>query len=215
MGVVIDLEEYRRQRRQAEAAARAGGPARVELCFDLGDPFSYLAAERVDRAFDAVTWIPATGAELRRGSFGTRPEELAAMRTRTEARAAELRMPIVWPDRFPAPVPRAMRAASLAAERGRAASFVLATCRLAFCGGFDVDDPEIIAEAAAAAGLGVDACLHAAGDVSRDAAMEAEGRRLLAGGAGRLPILRVGGTAFCGEDRIAEAAVAARYAAVN
>jgi 2-hydroxychromene-2-carboxylate isomerase len=215
MGVVVDLDEHRRRRRPADAAARAGGLARVELCFDLGDPFLYLAAERVDRAFDAVTWIPATGAELRRRSFGTGPDDLAAMRVRVQARAAELRMPIVWPDRFPAQVPGAMRVASLAAEQGRAAAFVLATCRLAFCGGFDVNDPEILAEAAAAAGLGVDACLDAAGDASRDAAMESEGRRLLARGAGRLPVLRVGGTAFCGEDRIAEAAVAARYAAVN
>ena len=38
----------------------------------------------------------------------------------------------------------------------------LAIGRLSFCGGFDVDDPEILAEAAAAAGLDLDACLLAA-----------------------------------------------------
>ena len=37
------------------------------------------------------------------------------------------------------------------AEGGRGAGFVLAASRLAFCGGFDLEDPEILAEAAAAA----------------------------------------------------------------
>ena len=41
-----------------------------------------------------------------------------------------------------------------AAQQGRGAAFVLAATRLAFCGGFDLDDLEILAEAAAAAGLG-------------------------------------------------------------
>ena len=47
---------------------------------------------------------------------------------------------------------QAMRVAALAAEQDRAAPFVLAAGRLAFCGGYDLDDPETIAEAAAAAG---------------------------------------------------------------
>jgi hypothetical protein len=40
--------------------------------------------------------------------------------------------------------------------------------------------------------------------------MEATGLRLLAQGADRLPVLRVGRTLFCGEHRIAEAAAAVR-----
>ncbi len=40
--------------------------------------------------------------------------------------------------------------------------------------------------------------------------MEATALRLLAHGANRLPVLRVGRTLFCGEDRIAEAAAAVR-----
>ena len=69
-----------------------------------------------------------------------------------EERADELQLPLVWPEAQPAPGRSAMRVAALAAERGRAAEFVLAASRLAFCGGYDVDDPEILAEAAAAAG---------------------------------------------------------------
>jgi 2-hydroxychromene-2-carboxylate isomerase len=119
-------------------------------------------------------------------------------------------MPLVWPDGFPAEVPAAMRVASYAAECGRGAAFVLAAGRLAYCGGFDLEDPEIIAEAAAAAGLGLDACLAAARDAARDGTLEQAGRRLLAAGADMLPALRVGRALFAGEERIAEAAAAAR-----
>ncbi len=180
--------------------------ARVELFFDLGDPFSYLSAERVERSFEAVTWTPVTHVRRRRDLSE------AGVRATAEARAAELRMPLVWPERFPEPVARAMRAASLAAERGRGAAFALAAGRLAFCGGFDLDDPEILAEAAAAAGVGLDPVLEAAGDRTRDTAMAHAGRVLRLAGADRLPALRVGSALFCGEERIAEAAAAARYA---
>ena len=135
------------------------------------------------------------------------------MRGAAERRAGELRLPLVWPERFPADVPAAMRAAAFACEQGRGAAFVLAASRLAFCGGFDLDDPEILAEAAAAAGIGMDGCLQAVGELRRDGAIEAAGRRLLSAGADRLPALRVGRSLFWGEDRVAEAAAAARMRA--
>jgi 2-hydroxychromene-2-carboxylate isomerase len=103
----------------------------------------------------------------------------------------------------------ARRVASLAAERGRAAPFVLAASRLAFCGGFELDHPEVLAEAAAAANLGLEDCLRAAGDISRDGPLEQAARRLLARGADRLPAVRVARVLFAGEDRIAEAAALA------
>jgi 2-hydroxychromene-2-carboxylate isomerase len=202
MGVVIDLEGRRRARDARPAARR--GTARVQLFFDLGDPYSYLAAERVERAFDAVTWTPASA----RGLLApARPWEHA------EARAVELRLPLQWPERHPAPVVRAMRVASLAAECGRGAEFALAAGRLAFGGGYDLDDTETLVEAAAAAGIGLEATLRAAADARRDAAMEAAGRRLHAEGADRLPALLVDGAVFWGEERVAEALAAARWAA--
>jgi 2-hydroxychromene-2-carboxylate isomerase len=103
-----------------------------------------------------------------------------------------------------------MRVASFAAERGRAAEFTLAAGRLAWCGGFELDDPEVLAEAAAAARLGLDDALHAAGDAGRDGAMDATARRLLAGGADRLPAVEAGGRLYAGELRLAEAAAALR-----
>ena len=208
MGEVIRLAE----RRKARRTRRGQGVARVraEFFFDLACPFTYLAAERVERAFDDVTWTPASKTALRAGSLGSDVSALEAVRTAAEERAAALRLPLEWPETFPADVPAAMRVAAHAADSGRGAAFVLAAGRLAFCGGFDLDDPEILFEAAGAAGLVLEDCLQAAGDRGRDGGIEAAGRRLLAAGADRLPALRIGRSLFWGEQKVAEAARTAR-----
>jgi 2-hydroxychromene-2-carboxylate isomerase len=211
MGEVIRLAERRQARRPPPR--RRGEPLRAEFFFDLACPFSYLAAERVDRAFGSVRWTPASTTALRCGSLTGEEPALGRMRAAAEQRAAALRMPLVWPEEFPADVPAAMRLAGYAVESGRGAAFALAAGRLAFCGGFDLDDPEILAEAAAAAGLALDDCLRAAGEKRRDGAIEAAGRRLLAAGADRLPALRVGRALYWGEGHIAEAAMTARLSA--
>jgi len=204
MGELIDLAA-RREARRLRTGQRPER-TRAQFFFDLACPFSYLAAERIERAFDDVVWTPATAPGLHRG-------HATAVRHAAEERAAELRLPLIWPERFPAGVSAAMRVAGLAAERGRGAAYVLAATRLAFCGGFDLDDPEILAEAAAAGGLGLDACLHAAGDRAHDGTIEASGRRLLAAGADRLPALRIGRALYWGETQVADAAAAARLQA--
>jgi 2-hydroxychromene-2-carboxylate isomerase len=215
MGEVIQLAEHRRRRR-ARAASEYGELLQTEFLFDLACPFTYLAAERVERAFDSIVWTPVLGAAVTRTSAGREPAATRRLCRAAEARAAQLRMPLVWPERYPSDVHAAMRVASYAAECGRAAAFTLAAGRLAYCGGFDLDDPEILAEAAAAAGLNLDACLEAARDEARDGVLEAAGRRLLAAGADLLPALRVGRSLFWGEQRVAEAAAAARmYAAAS
>src|SRR3954451_4802263 len=211
MGEIINLDEHRDARRWG--ARRAGATRRAEFFFDLSSPFTYLAAERVDRAFEDVVWTPASSAALLRGPLGEDPAGLDRMRLAAEERAALLRLALSWPERFPADVPAAMRVAAFASEAGRGAAFVLAATRLAFCGGFDLEDPEILAEAAAAAGIVPDDYLQASRDSGRDGAIKAAGRRLLAAGADRLPALRVGRALYWGEDRLTDAAVAARLAA--
>ena len=188
----------------ARRAARAGTAARpvrpqVSFYFDLVSPWTYLAAERVERNLAGVRWRPVVPDALA-------PEESdEAARHAVEHRAAQLRMPLVWPESWPTAGRSAMRVASLAAERGRAAPFVLAASRLTFCGGYDLDDPEALAEAAAAAGLGLEDALKAAGDVRRDGPLERAGLRLLAQGAETLPVFVVGHALFCGERRLGEA----------
>jgi 2-hydroxychromene-2-carboxylate isomerase len=213
MGDVIMLAE-RREALRAGRAGRRRERTRAQFFFDLSCPFTYLAAERVERAFDDVVWTPASADALRRSCLADDTVGAAAVRRAAEERAATLRMPLVWPERFPTDVSAAMRVASLAVEAGRGAGFVLAATRLAFCGGFDLDDPEILAEAAAAAGVVLDDCLSAARDEGRDGAIEAAGRALLAAGADRLPALKVGRALYWGERRVGDALYAARLARV-
>ena len=207
MGHVISLAEHRRTRSAAPAGQAPPRAARATFYFDLSSPYTYLAAERADRLFPALTWKPVFEEVLQQGA----PDREAA-----EERADALGLPLVWPaDLGPDTVRPAMRVAAYAAEHGAAAPFVLAATRLAYCGGFELDHPEVLAEAAAAASLGLEECLHAAGDAGRDGAMEEGARRLLAHGADRLPALRVGRVLFAGEDRLSEAHHAAQAPALR
>ena len=179
--------------------------------FDLCSPWTYLAAERADRTFGAMRWCPASAYVLECAAWGRRGRRppASAVRAAAERRAAALRMPLVWPESWPWSGVLAMRVASLAAEQRRAAAFVLAAGRLAFCGGYDLDDPETFVEAAAAAGIGLDAALEAARDEIRDVAIARTALRLARRGAGELPVVGVGRTLFCGERRLPDAAAAA------
>jgi 2-hydroxychromene-2-carboxylate isomerase len=201
MGELIVLADRRAGRAETPPSAR---PA---FFFDLGCPFSYLAAERVERALGEVAWVPTAGTLLWQGAGWS---DTAAVRAHAETLAAALRVPLVWPDSFPAGTPAARRAAAHAAEIGAGARFALAAGRLAFCGGFDLDDPENLAEAAAAAGIGPQDCLAAAGDPVRDAGQDATARSLLQRGVRRLPAIRVRRHWFDGDDAIATAAALLR-----
>ena len=202
----MDLAEFRLRRvARQQSDITADGPTEAEFYFDLASPFAYLAAERVERTFTTVRWIPASARMLGRGAVDVERE-----RANAAARAAALRLPLVWPERWPNDVPAAMRAASYAGEQDRAAAFVIAACRLAWAGGFDLEDPQVLAEAAAAASLSVEGCLRAAQDAARDVGIEDAGRRIAAAGADRLPAFVVGRALFAGEERIAEAAAFAR-----
>ena len=205
MGDLIVLAERRADRSRATAAARAS------FFFDLACPFSYLAVERIERVLGEIEWIPTAGALLRGDDAWS---DVTAVRAHAETCAVALRLPLVWPDRFPADTPGALRAAAHAAEIGAGSRFALAASRLAFCGGFDLEDPEILAEAAAASGIGLSACLAAAGDPSRDGPLHATARGLLSQGVRQLPAIRVGHRLFHGDTALAAAATMLRSGAV-
>src|SRR3954447_814202 len=136
VGTVISLEHHRLAR--ARRTMRVGQLLpRPTLYFDLRSPYTYLAAERADRLFDALDWRPVSADVLDGGD----PDDDAACAAADRARL--LGLPLVWPEDRPYRVLRAMRVASLAAERGSGGMFALAASRLAFCGGFNLDDPEI------------------------------------------------------------------------
>ena len=192
MGELVRLDD---RRRRDPAPRLRPERARGTLWVDLADPFSYLVAERVERALPVLRWRLASQAV-----FG--PFDPETTRAAAERRAEALRLPLQWPDGFPHGVPGAMRAAAHAIEAGLGGPFLLAAGRLAFSGGFDLDEPDVLVEAAAAAGLGLEDCLRAARDRTRDAPIEAASRRLLEAGATKLPVLRAGGVTIAGEAAI-------------
>ncbi len=198
MGQLIILAE-----RRADRSRVIPNDLRPSFFFDLSCPFSYLVAERIERVLGEVEWIPTAGTVLRGGEDWANP---AAVRAHAETSAVAVRLPLVWPEHFPHETPAALRAASHAAEIGAGYRFALAASRLAFCGGFDLEDPEILAEAAAAAGLGLQDCLKAAGDLTRDGALHATARGLISQGIRQLPAIRISDHWFDGDGALASAA---------
>jgi 2-hydroxychromene-2-carboxylate isomerase len=196
MGELIFFAERRADR------SRGTGSVRPAFFFDLGCPFSYLMTERIERVLGEVEWIPTAGSVLRDDAEWSGS---AAVRAHAETCAVALRLPLVWPDHFPGETPAALRAATYAAEIGAGGRFALAASRLAFCGGFDLEDPEILAEAAAAASIGLRDCLAAAGDLTRDGGLHATARGLLLKGVRRLPAIRIGDHWFDGDGALASA----------
>jgi hypothetical protein len=89
---------------------------------------SYLAVEQ-----DGALWCPLL----------SRPAALDLDIDAARLHADRLQLPFVRPERHPAPVPRAMRIAALAAARGRAAIFTVRATRLAWSTGADLDRLEL------------------------------------------------------------------------
>jgi 2-hydroxychromene-2-carboxylate isomerase len=200
MGQVIYLNERRSERCRSHVVTHP------LFFFDVSCPLSYLSAERIERKLGEVEWVPVDGASLRATASREVPaqalhtdDEMHGLRTRADSCARALRLPLVWPDRFPGAARCAQRASTFACEIGAGAAFALAASRLAFCGGFDLEDPETLAEAAAAAGVPLEECLSAAGETWRDEELEANADLLRARGISELPAIRIGEQWFEGE----------------
>jgi len=192
---------------------------RATFYFDLGSPYAYLAAERIGRVFDEAEapmpeWQPillgGLFARFGRDSWGNGPgraEGLAECERRAQAYGLP---PIHWPDPFPGDMLFAMRAATFAKEIGRTVSFALAGFRQAFAAGRDLSEPDNVFLAAASSELHPRSLEIA---VNRQAIKDR--LRAATDHAGDLgvigvPAVAVGDEVFWGDDRLEEAAAAAR-----
>lgn len=173
-------------------------PAAPRLFFDLACPFSYLVLEPAERALGPLEWVPVPATALHRRR--PRPE---AARERAEELAAELGMPLVWPSPWRTVLPQALRVSVWAQEQGAGAAFGVAAARLAFCGGYDLADLGVLAEAAAAAGLHPREALWAAQDDERDEPLLLTAIALEDRGIRRLPALRLGDAWISGTAAVA------------
>ncbi|MGH2925150.1 MAG: 2-hydroxychromene-2-carboxylate isomerase [Solirubrobacterales bacterium] len=182
--------------------------------YDLGSPYSYLAAERVSAPIaeawgEAPEWQPillgGLFQRLGRDSWGNGPDRERGM-LEVERRAAEYGLPpIRWPDPWPPNTLLAMRVATYAKQLGRAVSFSLAAFRQAFAAGRDLGDPDNVVLAGAAAELHPRALLAAAQRQSVKLALREATTRAGDLGVRGVPSLVVGNEVFWGDDRLDEA----------
>lgn len=171
--------------------------------FALECPLSYLAAERVERALGEIEWVPVIGAlgEPVPAVVDGDREQLALERLELAlGHADRLRLPMVDPPVFPMNSRRASRVAVYAAEHDRVHQYSLSMSRLAFCGGFDLDDDIVIEEAAASAGLDPLEALIAANNPTYDLQLDATSRGLARRGVGCAPAIRIASSWFEGAD---------------
>lgn len=182
--------------------------------FDLGSPYAYLAAERVNALFAAEVgeppeWQPvllgALFKRFERDSWANGPgraEGIAELERRAKAYGLP---PIRWPDPFPGNTLFAMRVATYANQIGRVVAFSLAAFRQAFAAGRDLSDPDSVLIAAAAAEIHPRAVLAAAQRDSVKTTLREATERAARIGVRGVPSVAVGAQVFWGDDRLAEA----------
>ncbi|HKG36882.1 MAG TPA: DsbA family protein [Solirubrobacterales bacterium] len=187
---------------------------RASFFFDLGSPYSYLAAERIsglfaDAELEQPEWEPILLGGLfqrfARDSWGNGPDREAGMAEVERRRAAYGLPPIRWPDPWPGNTLTAMRAATFAKQAGRTVSFALAAFRQAFAAGRDLTQLDNVLIAAAACELHPNAVSKAVETGSVKTALREATARAAERGVTGVPSLVVGGEVFWGDDRLEEA----------
>lgn len=187
--------------------------------YDLGSPYAYLAAERVNGLFaeagaEPPEWQPVLLGGLfkrfGRQSWASGPDRAGRMQECERRVSSRGLPPVRWPDPWPADMLYAMRAATFAKEIGRAVSFSLAAFRQAFAAGRDLSDPDSVMIAAAAAEIHPRALAAAVERDSIKARLREATDRAGDLGVRGVPAVLVGEQVFWGDDRLEEAALASR-----
>lgn len=187
---------------------------RATFYFDLGSPFAYLAAERLDEVLGAdVVWQPvslgaifkATGrSSWALGEPAGRDSGMAEVQRRASSYGLP---PLRWPDPWPGNYLFAMRAATYAFKVGRGRELTLCAFRDSFARGRDLGRPEHVLSAAADAGLDPAEVADAAEDPDVKLALRSATDAARARGVFGVPTVVVGDELFWGDDRLEEAAV--------
>jgi 2-hydroxychromene-2-carboxylate isomerase len=179
--------------------------------YDLGSPYSWLAAERVNSELPEVpVWRPillgGLFKALDRESWSTTDARDEGMQE-VERRAAEYGLPAIrWPEPWPGNTLLAMRTATYATNIGKGVSFALAAFRQAFVGGRDLSEPDSVMIAAAACELHPHAVEKAVQQKTVKDALKEATEEALARGVVGVPSIAVGKQVFWGDDRLSEAA---------
>ncbi len=185
--------------------------ADVTFYFDLGSPYAYLAAERLETALpEPIDWRPILlGALFKahgRGSWGRSDDREAGM-AEVERRAAGYGLPPVrWPEPWPADYLGLMRASTFAFTAGVGREFALEAFRSAFQRGVDLSIADNVLDVAERVGLDRAAVAGATQNPAvKQALRDATDAALKLGVVG-VPTIAVGDRLFWGDDRLQDAA---------
>jgi 2-hydroxychromene-2-carboxylate isomerase len=183
--------------------------------FDLGSPFAYLTAERIDQALARpVIWQPVSlGALFKlagRSSWALGdPDSRQAGMAEVERRARQYGLePVRWPDPWPTNYLYAMRAATYAFKVGHGRQFTLQAFRKAFAEGHDLAIAENVLRAAEEVGLDRQAVEKATGDPEIKLALRTATDAADALGVFGVPTIAIDNELYWGDDRLEDAAAA-------
>lgn len=185
--------------------------SRPRFFFDVGSPFAYLAAERIEALLGPVTWVPTLLGGIFRATgraswaqIGDRAGGIAEV----ERRAAERGLPPVrWPEPWPNDGLLAMRAATWAADQDEdgARRYALAAMRTQFVEGRSLGEPEHVGRALAAAGFDPAVGLAGATGDETKRRLRATTDAAAADGVFGVPTVAIGAFRLWGDDRLEDA----------
>lgn len=183
------------------------------LYVDVGSPFAYLAAERVDSVFGAAVALRpiSLGALFKlngRSSWSLGdPQRRQAGMAEVERRAAARGLPPVrWPEPWPGNYLMAMRVATYADRLGRGPDFLIQALRNAFQGGQDLSLPVHVLETAEQVGIDPVEAERATADPEVKLALRTATDAAHQLGVFGVPTVAVAGDLFWGDDRLEDAA---------
>jgi len=190
----------------------ASGPV---FYYDLNSPYAWLAAERVNHVLPRPpVWRPISFTHILKET-GRVPWPLNEAPdvgiAEIERRAAHRNLPSLrWPEGWPAQtIPMAgLRAATFAAEIGKAVSFSLAAFRQTFLAGRPMDELDNVLLAGAACELHPNAIKAALERDSIKQKLTDATNEALERGVTGVPTVAVGDELFWGDDRLEDAAAA-------
>ncbi len=192
----------------------------IEFFYDIGSPYSYLAATQIDAVAAAagasVEWKPFLLGGVFKASGNDMPARVPAkarwMLSDLTLWAKRYGVPFVFPLSFPPNTVKAMRACVAARREGQAKAFSLALFRAYWVDGKDPSAKETMSAAAEAAGLRGDAIIAATEDQAIKDELRALTDDAVARGAFGAPTMFVGEQMLWGNDRLELLAEALRSA---
>lgn len=188
-------------------------PDQPVFYYDLGSPYAYLAAERINDVLPVVpVWQPILLGGIWQHTGGgswarteKRDDGMREVERRAEQRGLQR---MRWPDPWPTNTLTAMRAAVFAQQAGRAVAFSLAAFRQAFAAGRDLSVTDNVLIAAAACELHPKAVLKGIETRSVKERLRAATEEAYERGVRGVPMVAVGDELFYGDDQLENAAAA-------